>query len=66
MSHKESKSKNNNLNNNKESEEEILPFGGYQGGSLRWNTLRKGSRYTKRYNKDSNMMRRILSTRIDP
>jgi hypothetical protein len=67
MSHKESKSNNNNndnLNNNKESDE-ALPFGGYQGGSLRWNTMRKRSRYTRRY-KDSDMMWRILSTRIDP
>jgi hypothetical protein len=63
MSHEESKSKNNL--NDKESDE-VLPFGGYQGGSLRWNTMRKRSRYTRRYNKDSDMMRRILSTRIDP
>jgi hypothetical protein len=56
MSHEESKS-----NNNKE----ILPFGGYQGGALRWNTMKKRSRYARRY-KDSEVMRRILSTRIDP
>ena len=50
----------------KEKEEEW--FGSYQGGSLRWNTLRKrggSSRYTRRY-KDSDMIQRILSTRIDP
>jgi hypothetical protein len=41
-------------------------FGSYQGGSLRWNTLKKRSRYARRYKKDSDMMRRILSTRIDP
>jgi hypothetical protein len=64
MSHEESKSNNNNLNNKQS--EDVLPFGGYQGGSLRWNTMKKRSRYTRRYNKDSDMMRRILSTRIDP
>jgi hypothetical protein len=56
MSHEESK-------NNKE---EILTFGGYQGGMLRWNTMRKRGRYVKRYykRKDSEMMQRILSTTI--
>jgi hypothetical protein len=39
-------------------------FGSYQGGMLRWNTMKKRSRYTRRYNKDSDMMRRILSTTI--
>jgi hypothetical protein len=56
MSHEESK------NNNKE---EILPFGGYQGGMLRWNTLKKRGKYARRY-KDSEMMRRILSTTTIP
>jgi hypothetical protein len=53
MSHEESK-------NNKE---EILPFGGYQGGMLSWNRWKKRGRYARRY-KDSEMMRRILSTTI--
>jgi hypothetical protein len=57
MSHKESKSNNNN------DKEEW--FGGYKGGMLRWNTMKKRSRYARRY-KDSEVMRRILSTRIDP
>jgi hypothetical protein len=39
-------------------------FGGYQGGMLRWNTMKKRSRYVRRYNKASEMMRRILSTTI--
>jgi hypothetical protein len=40
-------------------------FGGYKGGLLRWSTLKKKGRYTRRYNnKDIEMMRRILSTRI--
>jgi hypothetical protein len=52
MSNEESKS------NNKED------FGGYRGGMLRWNTMKKRSRYVRRYNKDSEMMRRILSTTI--
>jgi hypothetical protein len=39
-------------------------FGSYQGGMLRWNTMKKRSRYTRRYNKDSDMMRRILSATI--
>lgn len=41
-------------------------FGSYQGGMLRWNTIKKRSRYTRRrYNiKDSDMMRRIISTTI--
>jgi hypothetical protein len=58
MSHEESKSKNN--------KEEILPFGGYQGGMLRWNRLKKRGKYARRYKKkkDIEMMRRILSTTI--
>jgi hypothetical protein len=35
-------------------------FGGYQGGMLRWNTLKKKGRYTR----SSKMMQRILSTTI--
>jgi hypothetical protein len=60
MSHEESKSNNNN------NKEEILPyFGGYQGGKLRWNTLKKRGKYARRYKKkDSEMMQRILSTTI--
>jgi hypothetical protein len=47
-------------------QQEELWFGGYKGGMLRWRRLRKQSRYSSRYNKDHKMMRRILSTRIDP
>ncbi len=55
---------NNNTKNNTNSQPQEEWYGGYRGGLLRWNTMRKQSRYTSRY-KDNKMMRRILSTRIN-
>jgi hypothetical protein len=61
-----SNTNNNTKNNNDSQPQEELWFGGYKGGMLRWNTMRKRSKYTRRYNnnKDNKMMRRILLTRI--
>ncbi len=62
---------NNTKNNDKEDnttkdDKPFCDYGGYSGGLLRWNTMRKRSKYISRYKKkDNEMMRRILLTRIN-